>query len=115
MFMSLYKIMRPNFKSSFRGVAAFKYFGMSATNPNHIREEIRAEYISLIFVILRFKIFFPPFMVFEIEQVKMYGAIFVPVCTCVMLKGKNRIDEGCVGNGILRRLCSKGKRTDWWQ
>ena len=45
-------------QSSFRDVAAFKYLGMSTTNPNDIREEFRAEYISLILVILRFRIFF---------------------------------------------------------
>jgi len=31
-------------ESYFRDVAAFKYLGMSAINPNDFREEIRAEY-----------------------------------------------------------------------
>ena len=81
-------------------MAAFKYLGMSATNPNGIREEIGAEYISLIFVILRSRIFLSPFMLFEIEQVKMHKAIIVPMCMCVLLKGKNvRVDEGHLGMG----------------
>jgi hypothetical protein len=42
---------------SFRDVAAFRYLGMSVRNANGIREEITAEYVSLIFVNIRFRFF----------------------------------------------------------